>query len=140
MNKSLWLVWGVVLLFFCGCHVCEEARVGPVEERCSGELSAGFCSNDASKFINCLTAETRKQFGPEEFKASREQICRRMGEPVKKKYVGKLRHPFLDIDLWQITFERQGKGENKKIYQDALFQVVSLREGDKERVISFGFL
>ena len=62
------------------------------------------------------------------------------GRTGQKKYVGKLRHPFLDIDLWQITFERQGKGENKKIYQDALFQVVSLREGDKERVISFGFL
>ena len=62
-----------------------------------------------------------------------------MGNPVRKTFVGKLTHPFLDIDLWKITFERKN-AEGKTIVQDALFQVVSVNEDGESKVISFGFL
>ena len=73
------------------------------------------------------------------FKSSREKVCKAIGDPVRKTFVGKLTHPFLDIDLWKITFERKN-AEGKTIVQDALFQVVSVTEDGESKVISFGFL
>ena len=81
----------------------------------------------------------KKEFGEKEFAESRKKICSQMGEPVRKTYSGKLQHPFLDIDLWKITFKRRGS-DGKEIKQDALFQVVTANENGSEKIISFGFL
>ena len=81
----------------------------------------------------------KKEFGEKEFSLSRKKVCQAMGKPVRKQFVGKLEHPFLDIELWKITFKRKGK-EGKTIVQDALFQVVCATENGEQKVISFGFL
>ena len=128
----------LALSFFCGCCSADisENSGGPG----SGELlTASFCDNKSADFLALLTPETRKEFGEREFSESRKKICSQMGEPVRKTYSGKLRHPFLDIDLWKISFKRRGS-DGKEIWQDALFQVVSANENGKEKIISFGFL
>ena len=98
-----------------------------------------FCRNNAKGFTAPLGPALKKEFGEKEFIRSREKLCKQMGKPVAKEYIGELKHPFLGISLWRISFERQSS-DGAKITQDALFQVVSAREDGEEKVISFGFL
>jgi hypothetical protein len=120
----------------CGCAAASP----PPEPRCCGEILAeSFCRNKPQEFTRPLSGAMKKEFGENEFKNSLEKVCRAMGNPVRKQFIGKLTHPFLDIDLWKITFERK-TDRGKTIVQDALFQVVSVNEDGESKVISFGFL
>ena len=120
-----------------GC--CSVTIPPPETYRCGEILAESFCGNDPGRFMTPLSGSMKKEFGEKEFNLSREKVCQAMGKPVCKQFVGKLAHPFLDIELWKITFKRKSK-EGKTIVQDALFQVVSATENGEPKVISFGFL
>ena len=121
-----------------GC--CSVTIPQQQETYCGGKILAeSFCGNDPGKFTVPLSGAMKKEFGEKEFSLSRKKVCQAMGKPVRKQFVGKLEHPFLDIELWKITFKRKGK-EGKTIVQDALFQVVCATENGEQKVISFGFL
>ena len=119
---------------------CCSVTIPPLEPyRCGEILAESFCGNNPGRFMTPLSGSMKKEFGEKEFNLSREKVCQAMGNPVCKQFVGKLAHPFLDIELWKITFKRKSK-EGKTIVQVALFQVVSATENGESKVISFGFL
>ena len=120
---------------------CCSVTLPPQEKLygCGEILTESFCCNDPAAFTGPLSGAMKKEFGEKEFKNSRQKVCQEMGKPVNRQFVGKLAHPFLDIELWKITFKRKSK-EGKTIVQDALFQVVSATENGEPKVISFGFL
>lgn len=121
-----------------GC--CSVTLQQPEQQRRCGEILAeSFCGNDPETFTSPLSGAMKKEFGKKEFINSRKKVCGAMGDPVSKQFVGKLAHPFLDIELWKISFKRKNQ-EGKEIVQDALFQVVSATENGEQKVISFGFL
>lgn len=120
-----------------GC--CSVTIPPPETHRCGEILAESFCGNNPGRFVTPLSGAMKKEFGEKEFSLSRKKVCQAMGKPVRKQFVGKLEHPFLDIELWKITFKRKGK-EGKTIVQDALFQVVCATENGEQKVISFGFL
>ncbi|MBQ9501826.1 MAG: hypothetical protein IJU70_06695 [Lentisphaeria bacterium] len=121
------------------CGGCASAAAPPEHEKIGQALVDGLCSDRAEVFTSRLPDEIRKDFGCEEFRSSREKLCRTMGKPVAGRYAGRLEHPFFGIDLWKIAFERTGSG-GETVRQEALFQVVSGRENGKNKIISFGFL
>lgn len=121
----------------CGCASTEQKT--DHHSRCGEILADSFCRNQPQKFIVPLADSAKKEFGEKEFNASREKVCRQLGEPVEKTFAGKLQHPFFHIDLWKITFGRPDSN-GKNIRQDALFQVVYTTENGREKVVSFGFL
>ena len=115
-----------------GC--CSVTLQQPEQPRRCGEILAeSFCGNDPETFTAPLSGAMKKEFGKKEFKSSREKVCGAMGNPVNRQFVGKLAHPFLDIELWKITFKRKNS-EGKEIVQDALFQVVSASENGEQKV------
>lgn len=118
---------------------CASAAVAPEGKKTGQELVDGFCSGKAGAFTARLPEEIRKDFGEKEFRASREKVCGKMGHPVGSRSAGHLAHPFFDIELWKIAFERKGT-DGETLRQEALFQVVSGREDGREKIISFGFL
>ena len=140
MKKRQGLLLSAVLSAAGVLSGCASASPPPSTPHCCGEvLAESFCRNKPQEFTRPLSGAMKKEFGEKEFKSSREKVCKAIGDPVRKTFVGKLTHPFLDIDLWKITFERKN-AEGKTIVQDALFQVVSVTEDGESKVISFGFL
>jgi len=121
------------------CGGCASATVPPEREKIGQALVDGLCSDRAEAFTSQLPEEIRKDFGCGEFRSSREKLCRAMGKPVAGHYAGRLEHPFFDIELWKIAFERKDSA-GETVRQEALFQVVSGREDGRNKIISFGFL
>ena len=141
MKKHTLIISLAALFIACGCcakEACSTAQKDAPSQS-SKNLTESFCCNDAKKFTQCLPEKIKKEFKDKDFHEARKKLCGQMGEVAKHKYVGKLKHPMLDIDLWQITFEKKND-QGKMIQQDALFQVVSLVENGKREVLSFGFL
>ena len=121
------------------CGGCASAAVPPEREKIGQALVDGLCSDRAEAFTAQLPEEIRKDFGEKEFRASREKLCSKMGRPVGSRCAGRLEHPFFDIELWKIAFERKDSA-GEPVRQEALFQVVSGREDGRSKIISFGFL
>ncbi|MBQ7207092.1 MAG: hypothetical protein IJS01_04775 [Lentisphaeria bacterium] len=130
---AAWCAAGVV------CGGCASAGAPREGEKAGQALVDGFCSGEAAAFASRLPEEIRKDFGEKEFRSSREKVCGKMGQPVGSRSARRLAHPFFDIELWKIAFERKGT-DGETLRQEALFQVVSGRENGREKIISFGFL
>ena len=133
----LCMVWGLLILLCAGC--CSAPPVKKSGKNVAAQLAQSFCRNDSKHFLSCLPPSVKKDFGEKEFSASRKKICTQLGEPGKNCFMGSLEHPFFDISLWKISFERKDSKGNP-VMQDALFQVVCGKGENGNQIISFGFL
>ncbi len=103
------------------------------------ELLEAFLRNNPKEFVEALPQDLRKQFGEREFEGAYKSIVETLGKPVSYKFAFRLENPFLTVSLWAVRFERKN-GEGKKLYQEALFRVISGVIDKQPKIISFNFL
>ena len=130
-------LWGLLAMLFAGC--CSAPPEKKPEPDVPAQLAKSFCRNDAGHFLACLPPAVKQNFGEKDFAASRKKVCSQLGNPCKNCFLGRLEHPFFDISLWKISFERKDSSGNP-VMQDAIFQVVCGKGENGTQVVSFGFL
>ncbi len=117
-----------------------DGREAAVVESTPGEaLTAAFVGNDEDAFLALLSVEARKEFSGENFDAARKAMKKSLGTPVSFRYLAKIEHPLLNVDVLAVRFERTGEN-GKIIHQEALFRVISGVVDEKPQIISFNFL
>ncbi len=145
MNK--WFLTGTAVvaaaLFGGGCSSLslEDRKAEPVAHKSvPGErLTAAFVRNDEKAFLAELPAELQKEFPADKFHAAGNSLAKSLGKPVSFRYLTRIEHPLVNVEVWLIRFERTGE-DGKLIHQEALFRVISGILDEKPGIISFNFL
>jgi len=142
------LAAGLLLTGGSGCAAFDAGKTGPGEaaavkapspEENGRKLLEAFEKDDAASFIGQLPPELQKQFDGQAFANARRSLAEKLGEPVSFSYLTTQEHPYLSVSLWKVRFKRRSS-EDKDIFQEAVFRVISSLRNDQYTVISFNFL
>lgn len=102
------------------------------------ELLLAFVANDGDKFTKLLSPELQEKFGDKQFGLSRTELVKSLGEPISFEYVTRVNNPLVEVDIWKVHFKRI-LDDQKVIYPEALFRVISGDVNGQNRIISFNF-
>ncbi len=117
----------------------EAASREEAQRELAGKLLAAFTAADAKAFVALLPEGLRKDFGVEQFAAARKVLADSLGEATGYEFLTDLRNPLLGIQIWKVSFRRQGSN-GLPIEQDSLFRVMLSNLDGRPAIVSFSFL
>ena len=141
----LLLTGALSILFFAnGCasfaqNEVAEKLIQSTPDARGEKLVAAFVSDNDKTFVELLPAELQKKFNSEQFESFRQQLAAELGNPVSYRYLGNVEHPLLQIEIWNIRFQRTDAQE-KIVSLEAPFRVISGSIDGRKQIISFNFL
>ena len=110
------------------------------EQKLGRELLIAFLKDDAAAFVAKLSPEIQEKFGIKEFKQTREELIKTLGEPVSFRYLTKLEFVSVEPHIWKVRFERESR-KGEKIHSETLFRIITGRTDDGTiLIIGFNFL
>lgn len=110
------------------------------EQKLGRELLIAFINGDAEGFVKRLSPETQDKFGVKEFKATRSELIKTLGNPVSFRYLTTLEFIAVQPHIWKIRFEHKNR-KGELISNEALFRVITGRASDGTiLIIGFNFL
>ena len=91
-------------------------------------------------FAKIKVDKLQEKFGIKEFKQTREELIKTLGEPVSFRYLTKLEFVSVEPHIWKVRFERESR-KGEKIHSETLFRIITGRTDDGTiLIIGFNFL
>jgi len=133
-----------ILFFTNGCASVSQNEVAEKSIQSTPDVSGeklvtAFGRDNDKTFLELLPAELQKKFDTEQFKRFHQQLAAELGKSVSYRYLGNVEHPLLQIEIWNIRFQRTD-AQGKLVYLEAPFRVISGSVDGRNQIISFNFL
>ncbi len=133
-----------ILFFTNGCASVSQNEVAEKSIQSTPDVSGeklvtAFVRDNDKTFLELLPAELQKKFNTEHFKSFRQQLVAKLGNPVSYRYLGNVKHPLLQIEIWNVEFQRTDE-QGKIVSLEAPFRVISGSVDGRNQIISFNFL
>ena len=154
MNKILAFIIGAVVLPFLvtGCRgvdggergftpaaASEQIRLQHDTEKFGEGILTAFQHGDFPAFIKNTPGELAELVTEKDFRTSCRNFNEKYGKLQDFRFLTALDTPAFCNLIWVVTFVRAGTN-GTEIRRQLLFRVVSMPDGDKTKVISYGFM
>ena len=116
----------------------EFSKGSPQLRRIGEGLLSSIQRGDYKEFAK-YTNEGDEKISEEEFRVSERNIREQFGKIRSYQYLADLELPLMHNMIWKVTFEREGKNQ-ERVKQELLFRLVLGTINGKPHIVSMGFL
>ena len=116
----------------------EFSKDSPELRQIGEELLKSIQDGNFKQFAKYVNSGNDK-ITEEDFHLSEKNIREQFGKIISYEYLADLELPLMHNMIWKVTFEREGKNQDR-IKQELLFRLVLGTINGKPHIVSMGFL